>query len=443
MDEYFLHFIWQYQFFSKENLRTETGALLSVFHPGYHNSDQGPDFSEARIGIELMEWYGNVEIHLKSSDWYAHQHQKDKRYDSIILHVVWENDCTIKRGDASEIPVLVLKGRVDSSLLDKYKTFINSGIHLPCSYYIKEMESVQLTAMFDKVLVERLERKGTALKRLTEENKNNWEETFWQIFVTSFGFKINNSPFEELAKAIPYKIIAKHKNSLFQIEALLFGQAGLLESDCTDDYFLKLKEEYLFLDVKYKLSNHKLEDFRWKFMRTRPRNFPTIRIAQLAAVLYHSTSILNSALTNDSFEEIRNWLSKPISPYWQKHYHFGKANKGFSNTTTASLLHSIMINVVVPFQAARFAAGLSEDSLEKPIYLLEKMPMEKNKITAEWIRVGMLIKTAFDSQAGIELYTQYCIKRKCLSCSIGTSIIKSTNGNFTNINTNTDFNCSD
>jgi hypothetical protein len=424
MNEFFLHFIWQYQFFEKQKLTTTNGENITVLHPGHHNFDQGPDFSHARILMDGIEWHGNVEIHTKASDWYLHKHEKDKNYDTIILHVVWENNRQIERDNASIIPVLELKDKVDLAFIDKYRTFINSGIQLPCQYYLKEMEEIHIINMFDKVMVERLERKAKEILHLYALNKNDWEETFWQILVRNFGFKINNGPFEQLSRSLPYKLLLRHSENLVQLEALLFGQAGLLDVAAIDPYHQKLIKEYEFLSHKYSLETTKMEGHVWKFLRTRPYNFPTVRIAQLAALLNRSEKLINLIYDKKSIEEYVSILKTPLPFYWRGHYKFGEKINGEVPGITESVVYSIIINVLIPFKTALFMSGLAEGFPEEPFDLLNKLPAEVNKISKEWERAGIKIKNSFDSQAGIELYNQYCLKRKCLYCTIGTCIIK-------------------
>jgi hypothetical protein len=424
MNEYFLHFIWQYQFFNKQNLKTCGGEDINILHPGIHNTDQGPDFSHARLWMDGIEWHGNVEIHLKASDWYLHKHESDKNYDTIILHIVWENDRPIKRDDKSVIPVLELKDKVDLVLIDKYRTFINSGIQLPCQYYLKEIPTVHSIAMFDKVLIERLERKGKEIVEMVKANENDWAETFWQILSRNFGFKINNEAFEQLSRALPFKLLLKHSDNQFQLEALLFGQAGFLDKIPVDLYVVQLKKEYKFLAHKYSLQEKAMNLHSWKFLRTRPFNFPTIRIAQLAAVLKNSDKLINLIYEQKKIKEYIDFLKTPVSPYWREHYKFGEKMKGNVPGINETTVYNIIINVIIPFKTARYMSGLSEGFPDEPFNLLEKLPSEINKISREWETVGMKMKTAFDSQAGIELYNQYCLKRKCLYCTIGTHIIK-------------------
>ncbi len=424
MNEYFLHFIWQYQYFDKHALANSNGETLAVLHPGYHNTDQGPDFLHARLLMQDMEWHGNVEIHLKASDWYQHKHQSDKNYDTVLLHVVWENDCPIIRDDETVIPTLELKDRVDLTFLDKYRTFINSGIHLPCKYYLTKLPEIHVTAMFDKVLSERLERKGKEILELYNSLQNDWEETFWRVLAANFGFKINKEGFTQLGAAIPYKLLLRHSNNQMQLEALLFGQAGLLDKIRDDTYSIVLKKEYQFLAEKYSLHEKKMQGHVWKFLRTRPYNFPTIRVAQLAALLANCDQLINIIYEKEVVKEYCDFLKTPVSEYWKQHYKFSEKINGKVPGISETAVYAIIINVVIPFRAALYLAGRSERFPDDVFRLLGKLPAEVNKVSEEWKKIGAKMKTAHDSQAGIELYNQYCVKRKCLYCGIGTNILK-------------------
>lgn len=424
MNEYFLHFIWQYQYFNKQELKNNHGETLTILHPGFRNTDQGPDFSHARLLMQNIEWHGNIEIHLKSSDWFLHRHDKDKNYESVILHIVWEDDCQIRRDDQSLLPVLELRDKVDLAFMDKYRLFMNSGMQLPCQYYLKELDPVHITTMFDGTLTERLERKGREILKINKENQNNWEETFWQIFLSSFGFKINNDAFLQLSKALPYKLALKHSDNVLQLEALLFGQAGLLDHPGKDQYENSLRKEYTFLAHKYSLHEKKMNGHVWKFLRTRPYNFPTVRIAQLAALLQNCDNLINLIYNRRNLEAYIKFLKTPVSTYWKEHYKFGEKIKGEVPGITENAIYNIIINVVIPFKVARALEIAHEHFLEEVLDLLEGLPAEQNKLSREWQKAGIKLKSAYDSQAGIELYNQYCLKRKCLYCKIGSQIIK-------------------
>jgi len=439
MTEYFLHYVWQYRFFDMRELKTDQNESITILSSGFRNSDQGPDFSHARILIDGIEWHGNVEIHLKTSDWLAHHHQQDRGYDSVILHVVWEKNCEIKRTDKSPIPVLELKNKVPIEFIDKYKQFLNSGLHLPCQYFLPKLQNIFITEMFDKTLTERLIRKGKEVLILLKNNKNDREETFWQLLSRNFGFKINDEAFEALGKAIPFKLILKYNSNLLQLEALLFGQAGLLEKMIEDDYTKALQKEYQFLAHKHSLYNIRMDAHQWKFMRTRPYNFPTLRIAQLSALLYKKDRILDIFTSYCNPKEYYTVFKATVSDYWKTHYRFGEETNKTQSEISENLIHHCIINVITPYHTALYLEGTSNYNPENSTNLLEKLPAESNKITKEWNKIGIAIDNAYDSQAGIELYKEYCLKRKCLYCSIGTQVLKNENGNSTSSDPNPPF----
>jgi hypothetical protein len=424
MNEFFLHFIWRYQFFDKKLLKTTNEETIQIIQLGYPNTDQGPDFSQACLLINGMKWYGNIEIHLKASDWYLHKHQQNKNYDSVILHVVWENDRPVIREDNSLIPTLELKGKVDVTLVDKYRMFINSGLQLPCQYYLKEVPGIQMVDMVNRILVDRLERKGKEVLKLLEINEKDWQETFWQLLVRNFGLKINNEAFEQLSRAVSFKLVLKHADNRMQLEALLFGQAGFLEKPPVDSYSENLLKEYTFLAHKYALENKKMSNHLWKFLRTRPYNFPTIRIAQLAALLTIPEKLMNIIYEKRTLNEYVDFFQTKVNPYWKEHYNFGEKMKGGIPDISETTVYNILINVVIPFKMALYMGGLSGHFPEEQMELLEQLPAEINKVTKNFKNLGVKMKTGFDSQAAIELYTQYCLKRKCLYCNIGTYIVR-------------------
>lgn len=436
MSEYFLHYLWQYQFFNSLSLTTCSGESLQVLYPGIRNSNQGPDFNHSRILLDGIEWHGHVEIHLKSDDWMVHHHDRDKAYDAVILHVVWEHTIEITRTDASVIPVLELKKLVDPVFIDKYKSFQNSGIQLPCQYYLHELPNVYVEDMKGKVVVERIQRKATKVLEMVSDNNNHWEESFWQLMARNFGFKLNDEAFEVLGKAVPYKLVLQYASTPLVLEALLFGQAGFLDDAPEDSYVLALKKEYAFLAHKHSLLNKKMNAHQWKFMRTRPVNFPTHRIAQLAALMSANNRLIGllDSINHSNFTAFT--LDGLLSEYWQNHYRFGEKSPTPHPVRLESSKPHIVINVLIPFQYARFLNGWGNYSLENALEDLLALPVEWNKVTKEWKALGLRLVSSFDSQATIELYKEYCLKRKCLYCSIGTHILTTLHGNSTSIHSN-------
>ncbi len=424
MNESFLHYIWQFQYFDRVDLKTQLGEKISIFQTGIVNTDAGPDFSQAKIRIDQIDWVGNVEIHTKASDWLNHNHTGDKAYENVILHVVWENDTDIKRADGSIIPSLQLQGRVDESLIKAYKKLMNDTSAIPCNKSFVGVPNLIKLSMLDKALLQRLESKSGLIYQLVKSNHGDWEETTYQLLAKNFGFKINSDPFFQLAKSLSYKLIQKHSSSLQQIEALLFGQAGMLETKTKDEYLSSLYTEYAFLSKKYSLSESRLNPSQWKFLRLRPANFPTLRLAQLASFLFTRKNLFSNIIEADSYSKLIDIFSTTTSNYWQTHYHFAKKAKGKVNVLGESSKQNILINSIVPLLAAYSKMRDEYRFMERAIEILQQVPAEKNRITKIWTELGISVKTAFDSQALIEQYNNGCQKRQCLNCVVGASLLK-------------------
>lgn len=423
MQESFLHYIWRYQYFDKRDLITTDGQPIDILYPGHYNTDAGPDFKEAKVKIGNLEWLGSVEIHLKSSDWNAHKHQNDLAYNNTILHVVWESDGDIQREDNSILPTLQLKDRVDPALLNKYNKLINHpATYISCENQWRNVANITKLSMLDKMAMERLDEKSAVVLSLLENNKGDWEEAAYQLLLKNFGFKINSEPFLTLAKSIPFKIIKKHAQDLNQIEALLFGMAGFLDEP-DDERSLKLAKEFVYLKQKYHLDQ-KLHKFQWKYLRLRPANFPTVRIAQIASILYQQPSVFELLVKTDDLKKLSSWLKSKPSPYWEEHHSFGKQSKSKYKGLGTSSVESLLINTAVALKVAYGKQIDNQDFIDKAVELLEQLKPEKNNITEKWKAVGLDIKSAFDSQASIQLHNNYCKKKRCLNCNIGTSLIR-------------------
>lgn len=429
MQESFVHYLWQFQYFDKKDLSTETGDSLQVVAIGQVNSNAGADFSQACVIINGIKWFGNVEIHLKTSDWLVHQHQENKNYDNVILHVVWENDLyegeKIKRQDLTEIPVLVLKNRTDRLLVEKYYLLMaNQQSNILCASQLPSVKEITKHAMLDKALMQRLQRKAEAVLTLLKENVGNWETTTYQWTAQSFGFKVNNEMFLRLSKALPLLVLMKYAENLTQIEALLFGQAGLLSTEFPDDYFNGLTKEYTYLSHKHGLQNSQLAAHQWKFLRLRPANFPTIRLAQFAQLFDERKSLFDTFTQTEKFEDLYQFFDVMQSSYWQKHYLFGKTTEGKINGLGEQSIQNLVINTVVPVLVAYANYKDNYEFIERAVHFLEQIPAEKNSILTTWKKVGINTKTASDSQALIELFNNFCLPKKCLQCSIGGSLLK-------------------
>jgi hypothetical protein len=426
MKESFLHLIWKLQYFNKQNLITTQGENIHVLHPGILNHDSGPDFSNARIKIGDIEWYGNIEIHIKSSDWKLHHHHNDDAYNNVILHVTWNDDEPVRRDDGCLIPTIELKNKIDEKFILKYSLIINNKEEIPCLKHFSSVEEINKLSMLDKVIVERMQKKAGGVKELLIKNNNDWQETTFQVLAKNFGFKLNDEPFLRLARSLSLKSLLKHRDHLFQVEAILFGQAGLLDGKLNDEYPKSLKKEYDFLSHKFVTTGKKLQKSEWKFLRIRPANFPTIRIAEFASLIYHQSAAFTSLLDFEKVGEVKEVFKVKVSDYWKDHYMFDKRSEKKSDPSGMGeeSIYNIIINSIVPFLFCYAKEKDNELYIERALKFLEGIPAEKNKITRIWNDAGLSIKNAFDSQGSIELFNSYCKVKNCLNCDIGVSIIK-------------------
>lgn len=420
MDEKFLYHIWKFKLFNTLNLKTITGEAIEILKPGNFQFDSGPDFFNAQIKINETLWAGNVEIDMHTSDWIKHKHDKDVIYHKIILHVVYEVD----KPAMHKLPVLELKNYIHPSVLKNYTELTGETTSFPCHNEITKVESIVLDSWLERMLTERLEKKTSEINTALQLNKNNWEETFYHFMAKNFGFKTNSLPFELLAKSIPLNSLAKHKNNSLQIEAILFGVAGMLDDDCTDDYFLLLKKEFNFLKSKFNLTT--IDKSLWKFLRLRPANFPTIRISQFAALVHNSTHLFSKILEINKTGDLHDLLNISASAYWNNHYTFGKTSGNSIKDLGANAINLIVINTIVPFL---FLYGKTHSNMyyiNRAFGFLENMTAEKNHITQKYIAAGLQINTAWQSQAIIELHNNYCSNKKCLDCAVGLKILNKT-----------------
>jgi hypothetical protein len=422
MTEDFLHFTWKYRLFDSRSLTTASGETLEIIKTGEHNTNGGPDFFNARIKIGSTTWAGNVEIHLNSSDWKKHNHHRNTAYDNIILHVVFNNDYTAVRKSKEPIPVLELKELIQQGIFRKYKNIINSKQWIPCQGLIKKVDPVIISSWLDRLLVERLEKKSEAISQTLALNKNNWEHTFYIHLARNFGFKLNSEPFEMLAKSTPLAYLAKHKNNLAQIEAMLFGQSGLLEKNIREEYAELLLQEYTVLKQKFTLMP--VDGHLWKFLRLHPSGFPTIRIAQFASLIHKSVHLFSNVLEMKRLNEAETLFEVECSDYWRTHYVFGKESPSRSKKLGKAAIENIIINTVVPFLFIYGIQKNEEKYKERAIRFLEQIEGEKNSILTKWKFLEMPVKKASDTQALLELKNNYCTPTKCLDCAIGNFMLK-------------------
>jgi hypothetical protein len=421
MTEDLLHYIWRFQRFMG-TLTTVEGKSLEIKYTGIYNTNAGPDFLEAKVCIGSTLWAGNIELHLRSSDWYQHKHHLDNAYDNIILHVVYEHDKDILDKNGNEVETLELKNFIDQELLDTYQRFIKNKDWIPCVGALGSVDEFIVSNWLESVAFERLQKKVEDIFGKLTLYKNNWEQVFYETIARNFGFNLYAEAFELLAKSLPLTYIAKHKNNLFQIEALLFGQAGFLDRTFKDEYPNKLKTEYDYLSKKFGLQP--IANHLWKFLRNRPANFPTIRIAQFAYLLHRSSALFSKIIECDSVGQLRALFDFSCSDYWKNHYTFDVLSPYASKKPGKTTINLLLINTVVPFV---FAYGKQKDDsryIEKALDYLDELPAEKNSIIDNYKKYGLTAKNARQSQAMIQLYKFYCLPKSCLKCSIGDQILK-------------------
>jgi len=420
--EEFINYLWQQQLFNRKNLQTETGEEVEVIHPGSLNTHSGPDFFNAQIRIKDLLWVGNVEVHIRSSDWYRHQHQHDPAYSKLILHLVWVHDQEVflKKGDL--LPVIELKGRVRRELLQDYKKLSSAKSWLACELQLPHVDFIYVRQMLDRVAVERFEAKAKRVKDLLSIHRNNWNEVLYQMLAKSFGSKVNSLPFELLAVSIPLNLVRRYLDQPLKLYALFYGQAGFLSGKSMDTYQSLLKQEYGYLRILYKLSP--MEKSLWKFLRMRPSSFPTIRISQFIELLIQNEKLFSAILSTSNSDQLIKLFQIRANEYWSTHFHFGKKfRKNALGALGSSTIESILINAVIPV----LFSWMKNRGLKNPASILEmlhQMKAERNHISKEWLCKGLIIRSSFDSQASLQLRYNYCELKKCLNCTIGNAILK-------------------
>jgi len=419
MNESFLHYIWQFQYFDKTDLQSNTGEQLVIFNPGFKNTHAGPDFYNAKLKIDAIEWAGSVEIHIHSSGWREHKHQEDPAYENVVLHVVWEENERIIRKDGTLMPTLELRNRVSPSFVLQYKRIVHSRNKIPCANAISNVPAVIRISMLDKALMSRLESKAHGILAAFQKNNGDWEETCYQMLCRNFGFKVNTEPFLQLAQSLPYRILMKHGDRLEQVEALIFGQAGFLQETINDAYYLLLKREYTLLRKKYSLGSRQMNKAQWRFLRLRPANFPTIRLAQLASTLFYQKNLFSKIISSDSWKDLVPVFSVRPSAYWLFHYQFFKKQKKEIPSLGRMSIENIAINSIVPMLVAYGKAKDDQRFVDRAVRWLQETAAEKNNILRSWDDLGLKSRNAFDSQSLIELHNSFCLRRRCLDCNIG------------------------
>ena len=421
MREDFLYHVWRCQKFDSEALETSDGECLKILHTGIQNELSGPDFFNAKIQIGTQMWAGNVEMHLKSSDWYFHQHETDPNYDNVILHVVWEHDVEIYRKDSSVIPTLQLSGIVEQGILSAYHALLEKPhLTLNCENDFKDFSDFQVQHWMERLYFERLESKSKIILQLLSDTGNNWEAVLFIILARSFGLKVNAGAFQGIAQSMDFKIIRKLSHNQFSLEALFLGQAKLIKD--TDQYGLDLKKEYDYLKHKFTLESEFLQTPQ--FFRLRPDNFPTIRLAQLAGLYSQRDNLFHEVISTHEIDPLRSLFDVEISEYWRTHYNFGKQHKPKGKRLTSNFIDLIFINCIVPIKHcyAQYIGQEDEQSIQD---LITDLKLEKNSVISIFnqLRPGTAIN-AMHSQALLQLKNEYCNLNKCLQCELGASLLR-------------------
>ncbi|MFM8450245.1 MAG: DUF2851 family protein [Haliscomenobacter sp.] len=423
MQEDFLHYIWRYQKFDWSVLRSTAGEPIVVIHPGEPNKHGGPDFLNARIRLGDTLWAGNVELHMRASEWKQHKHDQDTAYDSVVLHVVLEEDQLILRRNGERLPCLELKGRIWPGMRRSYFNLMGDQQHwVACWPQIQEVDETLRTLWLERISVERLAQRVEKVHALLAAHTGDWEAAFFQELARQLGQPANTEPMEQLLRLAPLALLRKKRDSLFQTEAILFGQAGLLEVDWQEDYPGELQREYAFLKKEFQLTP--MAAGAWKFLRMRPANFPTLRIAQLARLVFQTDRLFEKALSAMNAQELHNLFELKVSQYWRTHYRFGQVSAPHPKKLGASTVSRLLINVVAPFMFAYGTIQHSQRHTEQAVRLLDDLAPEDNIVLRNWKKGGWVAQNARQSQALLHLKKCYCTASRCLDCAVGHAILQ-------------------
>ncbi|AUS05886.1 DUF2851 family protein [Pseudotamlana carrageenivorans] len=421
MNEDFLHYIWKYKKFQITQLKTIQGLPVIISSVGTHNFNSGPDFFNAKLKIDEQVWAGNVEVHVKSSDWYVHNHEQDPVYDNVILHVVWEHDTDIFRKDNTCIPTMQLRNYVSPEMINKYQAlFLKQKHWIKCENDFSAIDDFIVENWLERLFFERLERKSKTITQLLEASKNDWEAVLFQMLAMNFGLKVNGEAFMSLGQSVDFSVVRKtlsHQNTL---EALLFGQAGLLENQVEDAYHVNLVREYQFLKQKFNLENQHVLPVQ--FFRLRPLNFPTIRLSQLASLYHKHQNLFSKVMASSSLNEFYEIFRVETSDYWKTHYMFQKASQPSAKALSAGFINLLLINTILPIKFL-YAKHCGDENASKIMVMAYQIPSEQNSIIKAFNSLKSVSKSALDSQALIQLKTEYCDKHLCLKCAVGYQLL--------------------
>ena len=421
MQEDFLHYLWQFKKFKNTGLKTVNNQAVTIQSVGTHNLNAGPDFFNAQLKIEQQAWAGNVEIHVKASDWYVHHHETDPAYDNVILHVVWEHDIDVHRQDNTIIPTLELKTYINTKALSNYKAlFLNPKLWINCENSFSNLDHFTINNWVERLYFERLERKSQEIEVLLQASKNNWEAVLFKMLAKNFGSKINSDAFFSMANTIDFNIIRKLQLKPLELEALFMGQAQILTEDTDNLYALELLKTYRFLAHKYKLNNSAV--VKTKFFRLRPANFPTLRLSQLAALFAEQQNLFSKIIEANTLEHIYKLFNVQASIFWDTHYTFSKATKSSKKKLSKSFIDLLIINTIIPlkFSYAKYQDKPVDDHI---INMMSTIKSEKNSIVDKFNNLKKVANNALQSQGLLQLKNEYCDHKRCLKCEIGSKLL--------------------
>lgn len=421
MKEDFLHYLWKFKKFDTLNLKTSNGEDILIGNVGQYLKVAGPDFFNAQIKIGNQKWAGNVEIHLKSSDWYVHHHERDAAYENVILHVVWEHDTEIFRSNNTEIPVLELKQYVDKEIVNNYQSLVAQKSWIFCEKDLNTIPEFTFVNWLERLFFDRLERKSKNIYSLLEKTNQDWEAVLFCLLAKNFGLNTNGEIFFKIVQSIPFSIIRKESFEVENLEALIFGNAGLLDVDKEDIYFKDLKFRYFYLLHKYQLEKPIVEPVQ--FFKHRPDNFPTLRLSQLSNLYHVRQNLFSKIIMLKSVESMYELFQVSAAPYWLTHYQFDKESPKKKKTLSQSFIDLIIINTIIPLQFA-YAKSQGKEMDADLISILNDVEPEKNSIVDKFNTFGIQSKNAFESQSLLQLKNEYCDKSKCLECAIGMELLK-------------------
>lgn len=420
MKEDFLHYIWRYKKFAFNSLQTSRGERLTIENVGSYLENAGPDFFNGQITIDGQKWAGNIELHLKSSDWYLHQHEKDTAYENVILHVVWEHDVDVFRKNNVEIPVLILKEYVSKEFIDNFQKLTCQKSWIYCENQIENVDDFTYNNWLERLFIERLERKQKPVEELFKSLNKDWEAVLFCLLAKNFGLNTNGVAFLDLAQNIPFAIVRKEASDAVNLEALFFGFSGMLDGEKEDLYYKELQNRFGYMVLKHQLDFKRTVPLQ--FFKLRPDNFPNIRLSQLAQVFAKNQQLFSDCIEVKSIKELAKIFDVAVSEYWQTHYTFDKESPKRTKKLSAGFVELIMINTVIPLQFAYFKSR-DEEVQERLMEMLYEIQPEKNVIIDKFKNLGLSAKNAFETQSLLQLKNEYCNLKKCMSCGIGIQLL--------------------